>query len=543
MEVSEPIPVPNLCNDNTNPQLGLPSSPTKSDLDPSPSDLDHTPELVEECQKLENLDLGEAEEKSSNKEEEEEEGSDSDDNNKNISEVENGNENDNENENGNQMIKKYPYPVRPDAEDCPYYMKNGSCKFGSNCKFNHPARTKNQGAKEKVKEREEVNGEARTEPDRMQGGGPWTSYLSPVSLRAMALEGPQFFGVIIFLLSYLQYYLKTGGCKFGKACRYSHTRAKSPVIPILELNFLGLPIRPGEKECPYYMRNGSCKYGSNCRFNHPDPTAVGGSDSPSGYGNGGSVSSQAASQTSVGSWSSPRALNETAPFLQLMYPPSQVAVSQKAEWNGYQVLTLLCSLEREYFANSPKYRHLSNRMGSECLGKVLSKYLLVLFPIDFICLWLVKGPLYPPERSINPTPPYAMKPPVIETNVYTHQQQQQHMLVDEFPERPGQPDCSFFLKTGDCKFKSNCKYHHPKNRISKSQPCALSDKGLPLRPDQNICSHYSRYGICKFGPACKFDHPVQPAASPTESGLDSLPHFGNSATVEETGVAGNGSDN
>lgn len=29
--------------------------------------------------------------------------------------------------------------------------------------------------------------------------------------------------------------------------------------------------------------------------------------------------------------------------------------------------------EREYFANSSEYRHLSNRMGSEYLGKVLSK--------------------------------------------------------------------------------------------------------------------------------------------------------------------------
>ena len=29
--------------------------------------------------------------------------------------------------------------------------------------------------------------------------------------------------------------------------------------------------------------------------------------------------------------------------------------------------------EQEYFANSPEYRHLSNRMGSEYLGKVLSK--------------------------------------------------------------------------------------------------------------------------------------------------------------------------
>ncbi|XP_044477266.1 zinc finger CCCH domain-containing protein 43-like isoform X2 [Mangifera indica] len=281
-----------------------------------------------------------------------------------------------------------------------------------------------------------------------------------------------------------EYYLKTGGCKFGKACRYSHTRAKSPVVPIFELNFLGLPIRPGEKECPYYMRNGSCKYGSNCRYNHPDPTAVGGSDSPSGYGNGGSISSQA----SLGSWSSPRALNETAPFVQMIFPPSQAAASKNTEWNGYQ------------------------------------------------------GPLYSPERSINPMPAYAMKPLVIENNVYTHQPQQQQMLVDEFPERPGQPDCSYFLKTGDCKFKSNCKYHHPKNCISRSLPCALNDKGLPLRPDKNICSHYSRNGICKFGPACKFDHPVQPVASLTDSGLNSLTHFGNSATLEESGMAGNGND-
>lgn len=36
------------------------------------------------------------------------------------------------------------YPMRPDAEDCTFYMKFGSCKFGLNCKFNHPPRRKNQ---------------------------------------------------------------------------------------------------------------------------------------------------------------------------------------------------------------------------------------------------------------------------------------------------------------------------------------------------------------------------------------------------------------
>lgn len=36
------------------------------------------------------------------------------------------------------------YPMRPDAEDCAFYMRNGSCKFGSNCKFNHPPSRKNK---------------------------------------------------------------------------------------------------------------------------------------------------------------------------------------------------------------------------------------------------------------------------------------------------------------------------------------------------------------------------------------------------------------
>lgn len=45
-------------------------------------------------------------------------------------------------------------------------------------------------------------------------------------------------------MSHLQFYLRTGGCKFGNACRYNHTRPRALTSPILELNFLGLPIRP-----------------------------------------------------------------------------------------------------------------------------------------------------------------------------------------------------------------------------------------------------------------------------------------------------------
>ncbi|KAF8021557.1 hypothetical protein BT93_G1874 [Corymbia citriodora subsp. variegata] len=334
-----------------------------------------------------------------------------------------------------EMKRKFnKYPVRPEAEDCSYYIKTGTCKFGSNCKFNHPVRRKNQVAKDKVKEKEE--------PRERLGQAE------------------------------CKYYLKTGGCKFGKACRYNHSRPKTFGTPIVELNFLGLPIRPGEKECPYYMRTGSCKYAANCRYNHPDPTA-GGGDPPPEYGNGGSASLQTASQFPVAPWSSPGTLNDAAPYVPVMYSPTHGVSSHNAEWNGYQ------------------------------------------FPVN------------PPGPVVHPPPAYMMKHPVTDIPMYPHHQ----MMIDEFPERPGQPDCSYFLKTGDCKFKSNCKYHHPKDRISKSPPVVLSDKGLPLRPDQNICSYYSRYGICKFGPACKFDHPVHLASS-AMSGLDQPSSVGDSATSD-----------
>ncbi|KAH0688236.1 hypothetical protein KY284_018789 [Solanum tuberosum] len=354
----------------------------------------------------------------------------------------NGNEIDGENENGyegdskeagfnaNRINKrKINYPVRPDAQDCPYYMKTGMCKFGSNCKFNHPSRRRiQQGTKDKGKQRED----SQERPGQIE----------------------------------CKYYLTSGGCKYGKSCKFNHSREKGAISPIVEFNFLGLPIRPGEKECPYYMRTGSCKYGSNCRFHHPDPTTVAGADLSSGHNNTGAVPVQAASHSSASSWSPPRSLNDTAPYVPMMYPPTQGTASPNTEWNGYQ------------------------------------------------------APAYPTSEKRLPTPPaFAMNNPA-KTNFYPRSQQPEQ--VEEYPERPDQPECSYFIKFGDCKYRSNCKFHHPKSRISKTNSSTLNDKGLPLRPDQTVCSFYSRYGICKYGPACKFDHPENyvGSASPAESGFD-----------------------
>ncbi|KAJ4961106.1 hypothetical protein NE237_021016 [Protea cynaroides] len=133
-----------------------------------------------------------------------------------------------------------------------------------------------------------------------------------------------------------QCYLRSGGCKFGKACRYRHLQENPVVPPPLDFNFLGLPIRPGQKKCTYYMRDGCCKYGSSCRFHHPDPTVVAEGDVPSGSF---SLHPSGVLLPASTSWSSPP--NETVPYLDaanhhvpMMLPPQ--GLHHNAEWNGYQ---------------------------------------------------------------------------------------------------------------------------------------------------------------------------------------------------------------
>ncbi|MED6167558.1 hypothetical protein PIB30_003936 [Stylosanthes scabra] len=147
--------------------------------------------------------------------------------------------------------KRSQYPKKPEAPDCVFYMK-GTCKFGSNCKFNHSSDMKAKVAKQQSREREE--------PAERSG---------------------------------------------QTECKYYST------LPAAELNFLDLPIRPGEKDCPYYMQHGSCKFGGDCMYNHPDPT-VEGFDPPS-----------------------PARVNDTSSFVPMMLSPAQVS-SQGSYWNAYQ---------------------------------------------------------------------------------------------------------------------------------------------------------------------------------------------------------------
>ncbi|CAH8389286.1 unnamed protein product [Eruca vesicaria subsp. sativa] len=100
---------------------------------------------------------------------------------------------------------------------------------------------------------------------------------------------------------------------------------------------------------------------------------------------------------------------------------------------------------------------------------------------------------------------------------------------DELPERIGQPDCEYFLKTGACKYGSTCKYHHPKDR-NGAGPVLFNVLGYPMRQGEKPCPYYMQKGICRFGVACKFHHP-HPNTQPhngqaTTYGMSSFPSVG-----------------
>ncbi|KAI3940837.1 hypothetical protein MKW98_014896 [Papaver atlanticum] len=325
------------------------------------------------------------------------------------------------------------HPVRPGEPDCGHYLRTGACRYGLNCRYNHPSRSKRQVHSSSVSH----------EPDQEKEGYEET----PGQVEC-------------------KYYLRPGGCKYGTTCRFQHIQEKPAVASTLDLNFLGLPVRPGETECPHYMRNGSCKFALNCRFHHPNPTDVGVRDPHLRYQNcrPSPVPSSVLSQPGVPSWSMARTSNETMvsymdavpSYAPLLSAPQGVRPSM--EWNGY--------------------------------------------------LPPQQNSMYPPAVNMGPHVPLVLNGPSKKTGGFAHYQQQ--MPIDEYPERPGEKECEYFMKNGDCKFKSYCKFDHPKNRASK---CVLSPMGLPLRPEEIACSYYSRYGICKFGPACKYDHPPNSGSS------------------------------
>ncbi|KAG8372969.1 hypothetical protein BUALT_Bualt12G0122300 [Buddleja alternifolia] len=356
------------------------------------------------------------------------------------------------------------YPERPNEPDCIYYLRTGFCGYGNRCRFNHPR-------------------------DRSAAMG---------ALRASGGEYPERHGQPL-----CQYYMRTGMCKFGASCKYHHPKHGAGSSATVTLNYYGYPLRPGEKECSYYVKTGQCKFGVTCKFHHPQPAGLQ-MPAPSHGPPPGHLAGPAAGPTRA------------------VYPPVQSPSVQASQ--QYGVIP----------GNWPVTRP-AMLPGSYVPGS----YGPMLFPPGVVPVpgWTPYPAPVSPSPSTQPTvgggPIYGIPQLSPSATAYTgpylsitssagpsSSSQKEHA----FPERLGQPECQYYLKTGDCKFGSSCKYHHPPEWSAPRTSYSLSPMGLPLRPGAPLCSHYAQNGVCKFGPSCKFDHPMRTLSySTSASSLTDMP--------------------
>eukprot|EP00249_Psilotum_nudum_P023415 c28863_g3_i1 orf=1270-2199(+) len=247
------------------------------------------------------------------------------------------------------------------------------------------------------------------------------------------------------------------------------------------------------------MRTCTCKFGVSCRFNHPEPAAVGtlvsmpGSSLFPGAGPSGSIPAPQPYPIGLPAWPIARAPYLSGPGIQgpsnftPMFLPSPRSAVSMPGWTTFQ-------------------------------GQIASPDR-VQQPIRASYIY---GAAPPQDPSLQATfSPYMAGSSTL------------GVRSSQYPERPGQPECLYYMKTGECKFGDRCRFHHPRERGFPSTPYALNSMGLPLRPEAPPCTFYSRHGFCKFGSTCKFDHPLNLSISAVPE-MPSAQYSGRSFPITHT---------
>ncbi|CAL0334660.1 unnamed protein product [Lupinus luteus] len=296
-----------------------------------------------------------------------------------------------------------------------------------------------------------------------------------------------------------QYYMRTGSCKFGPSCKYHHPKEGGGTANPVSLNYYGYPLRPGEKECSYYVKTGRCKFGPTCKFHHPQPAGIQIPPLPPPVPQVSHLSVPVPSPlyptVQPPSGHSPQQYGVLvarppllpgsyvqSPYGPVVLSPAMVPYSGWAPYQATATSTVLPSSTPSNVGSAQLY-------GITQLPSLAGAY---------------TGPYQPSGSVIGPS----------------SSSQKEHSL----PERPDQPECQYYMRTGECKFGPSCRYNHPPDMSAPKATVTLSPAGLPLRPGAPPCTHYAQRGVCKFGPACRFDHPVAPLSySPSASSLADMP--------------------
>ncbi|XP_020207376.1 zinc finger CCCH domain-containing protein 37 isoform X2 [Cajanus cajan] len=250
------------------------------------------------------------------------------------------------------------------------------------------------------------------------------------------------------------HYMLTRTCKFGDSCKFDHPIwVPEGGIPDWKevpniVTSETPPERPGEPDCPYFLKTQRCKFGSKCKFNHPK------------------VSSENADVSSG-----------------LPERPSEPPCT-------FYMKTGSCK-----YGVTCRYNHPDRNAINPSIAALGPSIL----PSSAANLNIgVLNPAVSVYQAFDPRLSNPMSQVGIAETIY--------------PQRPGQIECDYYMKTGECKFAERCKFHHPIDRsapsLSKQATAVkLTPAGLPRREGAVICPYYLKTGTCKFGATCKFDHP------------------------------------
>ncbi|KAG6525920.1 zinc finger CCCH domain-containing protein 63-like isoform X1 [Zingiber officinale] len=250
------------------------------------------------------------------------------------------------------------------------------------------------------------------------------------------------------------FYTRTGLCNYGNKCKFNHPPVTMQEGPLIEGTHHKdeLPQRDGQPDCQFFLKTGTCKFGKNCKYHHAR-------DKHDGQ------------------------------LLQFNILGLPMRMDEKS--CPYYMRTRSCKFGVTCKFNHPQPNNTTTYSGFSAPTPVPYS---VGLPLCFSRPPFMLSPGLDGLQYYMPVilPPTQLTMPMQQG--WSTYLPGPSVSVD-FPERPDQPKCQFYMKTGSCKFGSSCKYHHPKE-MNQVSPCFMGS-------DAPACT----YGICKYGEACKFDHP------------------------------------
>ncbi|GAY36012.1 hypothetical protein CUMW_019820 [Citrus unshiu] len=274
------------------------------------------------------------------------------------------------------------------------------------------------------------------------------------------------------------HYVRTGFCAYGSRCRFNHPRDRGSVMGAARAGGGEFPERVGQPVCQYYMRTGTCKYGASCKYHHPRQGAGSVSNVSLNY-YGYPLRPPAGVPAPTPSPAPQVAAVPTPVPAPALYPPLQSPSVPSAQ--QYGVVVARPPLLHGSYVQGPYGPVLVSPSMFSLQG--WSPYATSLNPIS--------SPGTGTQSSVGSSSIYGITQLSASAPAYTGTYQSLPSSVGPssssqkehpFPERPGQQECQYYMKTGDCKFGSSCRFHHPRELIVPKMDVTLSPFGLPLRP-------------------------------------------------------------